>query len=296
MVSIILPNYNHFQYLTQRIESIFNQSFQDFELILLDDCSSDGSWELLQSYSTNPKVTHCFRNENNSGSPFKQWKRGIELAIGDFIWLAESDDWAEADFLERCVSLLKSNDLALVVVGSNYIDSENYFIGEIINDFPSGIMEGNTFCTNQMYFNNSILNASSVVFSRSKIQAKMLESICDFRLSGDHFFWVQLMKDKRIGFIEKKLNHFRWHDKSVRAVEKIKLTELLEGIRIKEWMEVNYCISILAKSKARRDAYLSYFKSLKKGEIQKRNEDFWALWKFLSPLDKLKSILRFLFF
>lgn len=295
MVSVIVPNYNHYRFLSQRIESILNQSFQKFELILLDDCSSDGSWELMKSYSTHPKVSHCLRNEINSGNTFKQWRRGIELANGEFIWIAESDDWAEPDFLERCVSLLQTEDLALVLTGSKYIDAENRFLGEVAKEFPSGIRDGNQFCQDHMYFRNSILNASAVVFSRSKVQPKMLESISGFKLSGDHFFWVQLIKDQRIGIIEEKLNHFRWHDKSVRAAEANKLTELLEGIRIKNWMEENYKIASLDKSKPRRNAYLTYFKFLKKGIIEKDQAEFKTLVQFFNPLDKFKSFIRFLF-
>lgn len=294
-ISIIVPNYNHYQYLSLRIESILNQSFQDFELILLDDHSSDESWDLMQSYSTNPKVSFCIRNDNNSGSPFKQWNKGIQLAKGEFIWIAESDDWAEPHFLEQCVSFLKSGDLAMVVASSDYIDFENKIIGELMNDFPSGNIDGNYFCQDHMYFRNSILNASAVVFSRSKIKSEILKTISEFKLSGDHFFWVQLMKDQRIGIIDEKLNHFRWHGKSVRATESHKLTELLEGIQIKNWMEDHYTIGPLEKSNARRNAYLTFFKSLKKGLIKKNWSDYKSVVRFFNPVDKMKSILRFLF-
>lgn len=76
-VSVIVPNYCHAPYLEQRIESILQQTFQDFELILLDDCSTDGSREILERYRNHPKVSGIFYNERNSGSPFKQWKKGL---------------------------------------------------------------------------------------------------------------------------------------------------------------------------------------------------------------------------
>lgn len=295
MVSVIVPNYNHVLYLSQRIESILDQSFWDFELILLDDHSSDGSWELMQSYSTNPKVRFCLRNEINSGSPFRQWKKGIELAKGNLIWIAESDDWAEPDFLKRCVSLLKSDDLVMVVTGSNFVDFENRNLGEVTNEFPLGVIDGNQFCQDHMYFRNSILNASAVVFSRSIVQSEVLENISEFKLSGDHFFWIQLMKDRGIGILNETLNNFRWHEKSVRAAEANNLTELLEGIRIKNWIEDNYKIGPLEKSKVRRDAYLTYFKALNKGAIKKNWSDYRTVVRFFNPLDKFKSLVRFLF-
>lgn len=83
MVSVIVPNYNHASYLVARIESILNQTYQDFELILLDDCSTDDSREVLLKYKDNPKVTHLVFNEQNSGSPFIQWHKGVQLAEGE---------------------------------------------------------------------------------------------------------------------------------------------------------------------------------------------------------------------
>lgn len=80
-VSVIVPNYCHAPYLEQRIESILQQTFQDFELILLDDCSTDGSREILERYRNHPKVSGIFYNERNSGSPFKQWKKDRKSVV-----------------------------------------------------------------------------------------------------------------------------------------------------------------------------------------------------------------------
>ena len=86
-VSVIVPNYNHEPYLRQRIDSILNQSYQDFELILLDDCSVDNSRDILMAYKNHPKVTQLVFNEQNSANTFKQWNKGIELAKGEYIWI-----------------------------------------------------------------------------------------------------------------------------------------------------------------------------------------------------------------
>src|SRR5450759_685207 len=114
-VSVIVPNYNHAKYLFQRLDSIFNQTFQDFELILLDDCSTDNSFELLKGYSTHPKVSHFIVNKQNSGSTFKQWAKGIELGRGEFLWIAESDDVCEINFLEKVLLPFQKYDNAGLV-------------------------------------------------------------------------------------------------------------------------------------------------------------------------------------
>src|SRR5271155_4024439 len=107
-VSIIVPNYNHARFLRQRIDSILTQTFQDFELILLDDCSTDQSRSILREYTTDPRVRLEF-NDANSGSTFKQWNKGVSLTRGKYIWIAESDDYADPRLLERLVGELDAD-------------------------------------------------------------------------------------------------------------------------------------------------------------------------------------------
>ena len=177
-ISVIVPNYNHASFLKKRLESILNQSFQDFELILLDDSSDDNSIEVIDTYKNNPKVSHFIINENNSGSPFKQWARGIELAQGKYIWLAESDDYADINFLENTVAILKENkNIGLVSVKSILINSKGriidksftrknkngYKLTEKLNVIPwQNYIKG---CLNSK---NAIYNASSVLFRNEK--------------------------------------------------------------------------------------------------------------------------------
>src|SRR6201984_3673791 len=110
-VSVIVPNYNHARFLRKRIESVLGQTFQDFELILLDDCSIDDSRAILSQYAGDPRVRIDFNNVN-SGSPFKQWNKGVRLARGKYVWIAESDDYADERLLERLVALLEANQEA----------------------------------------------------------------------------------------------------------------------------------------------------------------------------------------
>ena len=106
LVSVIIPNYNHAPYLDERIRSIAGQSFQDFEIILLDDCSTDQSISILNKWAKHPKISHFIVNKQNSGSTFLQWEKGFSLAKGKYIWIAESDDVAHPDFLNITVNYL----------------------------------------------------------------------------------------------------------------------------------------------------------------------------------------------
>ena len=99
LVSVIIPNFNHAPYLEQRLESVFNQTYQNFEVIILDDHSTDNSMEIIMRYKDNPHVSHIIENDINSGKVFKQWNKGFHLAKGELIWIAESDDFCELNML-----------------------------------------------------------------------------------------------------------------------------------------------------------------------------------------------------
>ncbi|MEG2479884.1 MAG: glycosyltransferase family 2 protein, partial [Mucinivorans sp.] len=90
-VSIIVPSYNHAPYLKERLDSILGQTFRDFELIILDDSSTDNSQQIIEQYSSEPRVSHVVYNKINSGNTFVQWQKGVDLAQGEWIWIAESD-------------------------------------------------------------------------------------------------------------------------------------------------------------------------------------------------------------
>src|SRR5690348_12935994 len=110
-VSVVIPNYNHAPFLRQRIESVLRQTYQDFELILLDDCSMDGSQAILMEYASDPRVRIEF-NQKNSGSTFKQWNKGVRLARGEYVWIAESDDYADDRLLEKLAARLDAEPRA----------------------------------------------------------------------------------------------------------------------------------------------------------------------------------------
>lgn len=98
LITVIIPNFNHAKYLRERIDSVLNQTYNNIEVFLLDDCSNDNSKEILMSYESSPLVKGILLNEENSGSTFRQWQKGFELAHGEYIWIAESDDYCDLHF------------------------------------------------------------------------------------------------------------------------------------------------------------------------------------------------------
>lgn len=223
-VSIIIPNYNHSKFLVQRLESVFNQTYQDFEVILLDDKSTDGSLAILEKYSRYSKVSHFIVNEINSGSPFKQWQKGIKLAQGEYIWIAESDDFSETTFLENLVKILSSN-VVLAFCNSVNVDEQGDKLG--LNNWATSfdklkwklgyINDGKSEIKTHLRYRNCIPNASAVLFKRDAVEDLFFED--SFYFCGDWSFWLKLLHKGQIAFLNRPLNYFRKHAVSTRVIK-----------------------------------------------------------------------------
>ncbi len=215
LVSIIIPNYNHGQFLNQRIESVLSQTYKNFEVIILDDASEDNSIDIINSYAGHPKVSQVMLNTNNSGSVFSQWFKGIELAKGNYIWIAESDDYCEPDFLQNIMQVFVSDiEFGLVYTGSNAVD----YSGKLLWNSPlsksAERMDGLTFVQNKMVQENSIYNASMAVFNKKYITTD-IEDIKSFKFCGDWLFWILIAQNCKVAYIGRLLNYFRNHEKDV---------------------------------------------------------------------------------
>lgn len=238
-VSIIIPNYNHAAFLQQRLDSVFNQTYQDFEVILLDDASTDESANLLKTYENHPKVNCVVINTENSGSPFKQWQKGIDLAKGDYIWIAESDDYCELNLLETCLESLNT-EVGVSYVQSVDVNTEGEMMAHRVtytDNFKPNIwndgftMDGSQFVSQYLTVKNVIPNASAVVFRKELLNYDSFkEQLLAMKMCGDWLFWMQLVSKTNITFINEDLNFFRHHDQVSRNHENIdkKKRRLLE--------------------------------------------------------------------
>lgn len=239
-VSVIVPNYNHAPYLRQRIDSILNQTYQDFELILLDDCSTDNSFEVLESYRANPHVMHIVYNEHNSGSTFCQWDKGIELAKGEWIWIAESDDWADPKFLEIMLNAVSSYpNCGLVYCSSRLIDAAGNvtYSNDLSDSEQINVFDGLGFINQKLSLHNNIWNASMMMFRKSLYpnseKRKFFENM---RYCWDWLCYVMLSEQSDVLRVDKVLNNFRQHDGNVsRRAEKEGLS-WLEGLEVLRYM------------------------------------------------------------
>jgi glycosyltransferase involved in cell wall biosynthesis len=232
LVSIIIPNYNHSLYLKQRIDSVLNQTCQDFEMIILDDCSTDNSKEVIEQYRNHQRVSHIILNEVNSGSTFKQWEKGIALAKGEWIWIAESDDWCEPTLLQELVNAINSEEEIVVAFCQSIMVSPQK---KIINKTKAAVLNeclaGQEFVRKRMAGINEIVNASMGIFKKSA-WIGIPKDYEQMKYCGDWLFWVQLCLQGKVFISGKYLNYYLRHENNV-ATKAIQMGyDFLEGDKI----------------------------------------------------------------
>lgn len=243
-VSVVIPNYNYANYLEERIDSIMLQTYPVYEVIILDDASSDNSKEVidqvLDKYKDSDVVFTKLYNKKNGGSVFNQWQKGFENAKGDYVWIAEADDSCHPKFLEEVMKGFDNENVVLSYAESMRINETNHIIGRDCRSW----MEAASFTKwNKSYVNsglkeiqealsvcNTIPNVSAVVFKKLN-QVELIEQAKQFKISGDWFLYYSLLKSGDIAYNSQSLNYFRKHSSSTSTVAK-KETELEELLKI----------------------------------------------------------------
>jgi glycosyltransferase involved in cell wall biosynthesis len=280
LVSVIIPNYNHALFLQQRIESVLDQTFQDFEVIILDDASTDDSKTVIENYRGHPKVSHIIYNKQNSGSAFRQWEKGVGLAIGKYIWIAESDDYCDSGFLKEMVDVFANapgnTGLAycksLPVDHNNHIyDYSDWWMKRIDpvrweNDF---VNNGENEVADYLAVQCTIPNASAVLFSAGCFKDVDWDSV-DFKICGDWYIYASILKKYDIAYSASPMNYHRNHHANARSMYAKR--SILEQYRVLCFIGKNFIISKSRVYAKALDERLSLFVALvKNGTISKKD-------------------------
>lgn len=246
-VSVIIPNYNYAKYLKKRIKIIERQTYPIYELIVLDDCSTDNSREVIDKLAKKYNFKTIY-NENNSGCVFKQWQKGIEAATGDLIWIAEADDQADKKFLEKMVPCFEDKKVILAFADSKQINTRGRVIRKTYKDLAdeyhinrydnSYVNDGIDEITNHLVIKNYIYNASGTLIRKGNYH-KILEECTEFKLAGDWYFYVNLLEKGKVAYVAETLNYHRIHTSSVTKTTKKQL-HYDEVVRIQEYIKKKY--------------------------------------------------------
>lgn len=230
-VSVVVPNFDYAHYLPARLESVFAQRYPVYETIVLDDASSDDSVRVIERTARSARRrVRLERNARNGGSVFAQWRRGLALAGGELLWIAEADDVARPGFLAASVAALEAGGAVLSFCDSAQIGprgeplaaSYDYYYRRVDPRlFATGFaMSGAELIRRALGERNVILNASAVLWRRAALQGAFesagpaLES---YRLVGDWHLYLEALgpATARVAYVAEPLNVHRRHPASV---------------------------------------------------------------------------------
>jgi glycosyltransferase involved in cell wall biosynthesis len=226
-VTVLVPSYNHGKFLKQRLESIFNQTHKSIELIVVDDGSSDDSGSIIRSFLSQHSFQYI-RNSKNSGSPFAAWKKAVTIATGKYIWVCESDDYADPLFLEIAVAKMENQLGASLFYCDSWVNNDR---GEKIGhtddyfheiwkesrwdqDFTS---DGGQEMAKFQVLGQTVPNMSSALFSTEAFCQAYHSILKKFKLTGDWLFVGLAMRYGVVIYLKKTLNYFRKHENTARV-------------------------------------------------------------------------------
>ncbi len=222
-ISILIPVYNQEEFIEDTVASAVNQTYKNIEIVVIDNQSTDTTWEKLNCLAkTDPRI-RLFRNETNIG-PVKNWKRCIEEATGTFGKILWSDDLIAPDFLEKTIGFFQNNDLGFVFTGTEIFyeksskKTDSYFIGD------TGIYNCDQYIEGALFDEDYPASPGCALFRLTDLNRNLLVDIpnttgSDFSMHaiGNDLliFLLTAHQYRTFGFVNEKLSFFRAHQNSI---------------------------------------------------------------------------------
>lgn len=222
LVSVCVPIYNGETYLRESLDSIVNQTYKNLEILVVDDCSTDGSISIVKEYQAKDDRIRIVHNEQNLGL-VGNWNKCISEATGEYVKLHFQDDMMLPDTIGKMVTLAQDKGVDFVLTDREYKfenDIKKFYLDELprLSDhFDQNVVIEPEFIanlllkigTNMNFMGEPILGlVKKTVFNKYGIYDDSLKQICDFE------FWLRIALNERLGFIPERLHIFRLHNES----------------------------------------------------------------------------------
>lgn len=245
-VSIVFTSYNHERYLKQALDSLLAQTLTNFELIIVDDCSTDGSQDILIEYANKDSRIKLNLNTKNSGSYVCSTNQGASMATAPYLIFAQCDDWAEPNQLERLMGAMHANDVGVVFSCSNMVDEKERLIGTDFNGREEAFKKN--YDADSLILGKDAMNFLLKACIIPNLSAALIKKDLYDDLQGlsnkyfvlaDWDFWLRASIKSDFFYIREPLNNFRQHPTTIRSNIKMK----------RQVGELFYMMFNLAKSK-----------------------------------------------
>ena len=259
-VVAVIPNYNYARFMQERLDSIVFQTYPVSKIIVLDDCSSDNSIDVIEKYIANNKTNipiELYKNKKNSGSVFAQWQKAFNMADGEYVWIAEADDSCNEKFLETVMRGFDDPEVVISYCESLTMDENNKILmGDLrvwIDIFKTHkwdadyVKDGKEEVAETMCINNTIANVSSAVFRKGDYN-QIIEGAKSYKLAGDWYVYMNILKLGKIAYFKESLNYHRMQSQGL-TLSTSHEKEFEEIVRLQDFALENFDVSDAVKAK-----------------------------------------------
>lgn len=212
LVSVVMPCYNAEQYIAQAISSVIAQTYTDWELIIVDDCSTDSTTAIVKTYCNITDKIHLFECNSNSGGPAKPRNMAIDRAKGVYIAFLDADDFWLNDKLAKQIEYIKKNNYNFISTDCNFLyQNEQGKYSKVISKTDGRfrkLLQRNRFEIHDVIVLSQIYNSTVIIQSETLKQFRFSE---DKLLIEDLYLWLTLLNniETRYGFLSEKLVNYR---------------------------------------------------------------------------------------
>lgn len=216
-VSVVIPTYNRANFLSQAIQSVLSQSYSNFELIVVDNASTDNTQEVV-SFFSDSRLQYV-RNKENIGM-LPNWNKCLELATGDYIYVLGDDDMPHQGFLKTCISILEEHKgVGFVFTHCNKVSEDSQLIRLWGYNFPTpGYMSGKDYLLTIIKYGCNITNSSATVIRKSAINKVGFFQDIITKNTFDFNMWIRIASMYDVYFVDDVLVDYRIHPGQVTEV------------------------------------------------------------------------------
>lgn len=255
-ISIITASYNYENYIKETIQSVLNQTFQDWEMIIVDDGSSDNSVNVIKSYCEKDERIKLFQHPNNSNKGLAETvKLGLKQAQADWVVFLESDDTITPDYLEEKLKIAEKYPDVGVIYNALKMFGDQEIIDHYLNGYLGRVID----FTSKLKFPTKMLTAFRdsedaliPTFSVMMMKKNLFEGIdfnSPFKPYLDYYLWLQIVSKYNCEFfyIDKPLTNWRMHKKSYISVKRTEQEfwnfELKKSVFLSNYPRLFKCVS-----------------------------------------------------
>lgn len=297
-ISICMPIYNNASYLSEAIDSVLSQEFQNFELLIIDDCSTDNSAVIAGKYAKKDQRVRFIRNHKNLGM-VHNWNRCLELAQGEYIRFLFGDDFfSSPDALALMLEAMqKYPDTVLVASARSIVDEQSNIIERITNFSNYFTAEGRDLicqCVRRINRDHNLIGEPSAVMFRKAVATRGFD--VRYRQLVDLEMWFHIMEQGKFVYLAEPLCSFRHHAGQQTKKNEIELN-FIDDLKylFDDYLEKPYVgISSIARTYL---MYYQFYKLLKHAKQGQHNltvakdkiRSLYGPWRFtlLRPLYRL---------